>query len=35
MSRTKRIEKITLEKIHKKLTSEGYDLNKLVKVNQN
>jgi apolipoprotein D and lipocalin family protein len=35
MSRTKRIEKTTLEKIHQKLISEGYDLNKLVKVKQN
>lgn len=35
MSRSKQIENSTLEKIHKKLISEGYDLNKLVRIKQN
>ena len=35
MSRTQRIENPTLEKIHKKLLAEEYDLKKLVKVKQN
>lgn len=33
MSRKKTIDKSSLDKIHKKLISEGYDLNKLAKVN--
>ena len=35
MSRKKTIDKSSLDKIHKKLLNEGYDLSKLVKVNQN